>query len=586
VKRPVAWSHLTRRHLALGAGVVVALGVIVFAWQAWSAGSALSRVRDQGVQITRQLDAGDLDGAATTASRLQDSTRSARHATGGPLWWVGAHLPLIGHDLAAVRTSSVVLDDIASHSLPTLLDLAKSAESGDLRPRRGRIDLAAVRRHAPAIREAARAVDPAGERMAAITQHGLTFPFRQLVTDLQERVAGAKAAIDAAADAFEVMPTMLGADGPRDYLLIVQNPAEIRAAGGLPGSWAVLHADHGRLSMRQQGDGGGLRTGGQPVRPTRDEARLFGADLATDPRDLTLNPDFPRVARMQVALARAHGIRVQGVFAVDPIALAYVLRGTGAVQLGAGVSINANTAVPFLLNTVYQTVQDAVAQNDFYELAARRTFDALVQGQGNQVLGIRGLVTAALQRRVFAWSPLPDVRRVIARNRLSGALPGDTGRTPQVGIYYNDGVAGKMEYYLRQRTTAQSLGCSGGVQRIKVTTTLRSTAPRKVGPLSVFIKGLGQYAVPGHILMQMYVYSPWRGSIESIHADGHDVTATNGRQEGQEVGELAVDLAPGQSMTVTSVVRSGPGQTGNIQVASTPGMEDVPDPATFGSSCG
>lgn len=587
MSRRLAPGSFTWRRAAIGAGLVVLLCVVAFVWQAVSAARSLSSVRDQGLQITRQLDAGNLDGAAATAAKLRDSTRSAHDSTDGIFWSIGSHLPFVGPDIRAVQTSADVLHDIADRSLPTLLELAKAATSGDLRPHRGRIDLAAVRRHAPALRSAAAAVDPAAVRMSAITQHGLTFPFRQLVDDLQGRVADAKAAIDAAADAFAVMPTMLGAHGPRSYLLVVQNPAEVRATGGLPGSWAVLHADHGRLTMGRQGDASGLATGGQPIAPTRDEARLFGSDLGLDPRDIPLNPDFPRVAQMlRSSLAASQGVTVQGVLAVDPVALSYVLQGTGGVPLGSGVLLNAANAVPFLLHTVYQQVQDAGAQNNFYTSAARQTFDALVSGQGNQVLAIRGLVKAAMERRVMVWSRVPAVRTVIGRNRLSGALPGDTGSTPQVGIYYNDGVAGKMEYFLRQRTTAQSLGCDNGVQRIKVTTTLRSTAPTDVGSLSLFVKGLGQYAVPGHILMQMYVYSPWHGEIESILVNGFDQTATNGRQGGQQVGEVAIDLAPGQAITVTSVVRSGPGQTGNIVVASTPGMETVPDPATFASVCG
>ncbi len=586
MKRPPALDGTIRRRLAIGAGIVLLLCLVVFVWQAWSAAHALSKVRDQGLQLTRELDSGQLAQADSTAAELRKSAGSAHASTGGPLWWIAAHVPLIGKDISAVRTSAEVIDQIAGWSLPTLLGIAREVESGDLRPHHGRIDLAAVRRHAPALREAARAVGPAADKMAAITQPGLTFPFKQLVTDLQVRVAGAKAAIDAAASAFEVMPSMLGADGPRTYLLLIQNPAEVRATGGMPGSFAVLHADHGRLTMGAQGDGATLAFGTQPVRPTADEARLFGANLGEDPRDLTFNPDFPRVAQMEAGLAQARGIKADGVFAVDPIALSYVLRGTGPVRVSGGAQLDATNAVPYLLNTVYQTVLDPAAQNAFYEAAARSTFDALVKGQGNQLLGIRGLVSAALQRRVLAWSAHPDISKVIGRHQLSGALPGDTGSTAQVGIYYNDGVAGKMEYYLRQRTTAQSMGCSGGVQRIKVTTTLRSTAPANPGALSVFVKGDGRYATPGHILMQMYVYSPWQGSIESIEMNGKDVTATNGRQRGQEVGQLAVDLAPGQSATVTSVVRSGPGQTGPISVASTPVLESIPDPAAFTSTCG
>ena len=52
---------------------------------------------------------------------------------------------------------------------------------------------------------------------------------------------------------------MAGADGPRDYLLVFQNNAEIRATGGLPGSWARLHAEDGKLEHRPAGHGRRVR---------------------------------------------------------------------------------------------------------------------------------------------------------------------------------------------------------------------------------------------------------------------------------------------------------------------------------------
>lgn len=42
---------------------------------------------------------------------------------------------------------------------------------------------------------------------------------------------------------------MLGADGERSYLLLIQDNAEIRATGGIPGAFAELRTDGGRLEL-------------------------------------------------------------------------------------------------------------------------------------------------------------------------------------------------------------------------------------------------------------------------------------------------------------------------------------------------
>jgi hypothetical protein len=421
--------------------------------------------------------------------------------------------------------------------------------------------------------------------MAAVRPAGLIGPLGDLVGELRTRVADGRAAIDAAADAFAVMPRMMGADGPRTYLLIVQNPAEIRATGGLPGSWAVLHARNGRLSMGRQGDATLFRTGRVPVPLTPDERALFGSTFTADPRDINFTPDFPRVAQTAAAMARAHGVRVDGVFAVDPVALSYVLHGTGPVDLGHGLQVNSGNAALVLLNTIYRTVQDPNAQNDFYERAARSVFDALVSGRGNQLRAIRGLVLAAGQGRVLAWSGDPQVARVIGDNALSGALPTDTGRTAQVGLYLNDGVAGKMEYYLRHTSDLEATSCSDGVQRLRLTTTFRSTAPRGVASESVYVTGTGQYAPRGTILMNLRLYGPWRGSVDSLTVDGKPVTVTANQQDGRQVATLPVVLRPGGTMTLTAVLRTGPGQTGDIRLTSTPGLELTRNPATYLSAC-
>ena len=61
---------------------------------------------------------------------------------------------------------------------------------------------------------------------------------------------------------------MLGADGPRTYLLAVQQPAEARGTGGLLGAYAVLRAEQGVVSVVEVGNRGRLepRVVAEPAR--------------------------------------------------------------------------------------------------------------------------------------------------------------------------------------------------------------------------------------------------------------------------------------------------------------------------------
>ncbi len=55
-----------------------------------------------------------------------------------------------------------------------------------------------------------------------------------------DRLAKVSLTTATAARAVRLLPPMLGADGPREYLLLVQNNAEQRATGGIPGSVVQL----------------------------------------------------------------------------------------------------------------------------------------------------------------------------------------------------------------------------------------------------------------------------------------------------------------------------------------------------------
>ncbi|MGN6161037.1 MAG: DUF4012 domain-containing protein [Marmoricola sp.] len=575
---------LTRKRIGIAIGTLVLVAILAFLVEAVLAALAMNAARTDGDAVATRLTAGDLAGARAAAAKLEKDAQRAHSLTDDALWWAGSQVPFLGSDVSAIHDSATALDAIAQSSLPVLLHLADEVENGSLRPDHGRISPEAIAGLAPQVRRAAQALDGPATDVASIDTGSLIPPLDSLMSEVQTRIGQAKVAIDAAANAFDVLPTVLGGHGPRTYLLLVQNPAEIRAAGGLPGTWALIHANDGRLKMTTTTFLADLFQKTKPVALTEDESQLFGSDWGTVPGDITETPDFPRAAQIATAIEKRRGVHVTAVFSVDPVALSSVLAGTGPVTLKPNLVLDASNVVPFLMNQIYLYL-GADQQNSMFSLAAHKTFDALVAGQGNQVNAIRGLVQAVLRHRVFAWSGDPALAKVIDAESLTGGFPQNTGKTPQVGVYMNDAGGGKPEYYLQQASTVTATSCHNGVQELRLQTSFRSTMPAKAVTFPYYVVGPGTFTPKGHILMQAYIAGPWRGTVDSLTIDGQAQTVTANQLGERQMALFPIDLKPGQLISVTATMHTGPGQTGDGKLTWTPGLGAQADPSTFNSAC-
>ena len=76
---------------------------------------------------------------------------------------------------------------------------------------------------------------------------------RTVLDDFDQSIAEHVPALDSALAAVRMAPDMLGADGPRRYLLLFTTPSEARGLGGFIGSYAELTADEGRLVLSNSG---------------------------------------------------------------------------------------------------------------------------------------------------------------------------------------------------------------------------------------------------------------------------------------------------------------------------------------------
>jgi hypothetical protein len=585
----VPWyQRISRTHVGFAVAGVFAILLVIFAFQAAQANSALRLASNQAEVLQNQIVAGDDEGAKATLSGLQESTKQARDKTSGPLWDIGSHVPYFGKNVSAVQTVAEVVDDIAMRAMPPVVGLSKQVNLNTFSPHKGRINIAAIKKIRPSVIEAATALTRANDKLKGIDADSLLVPIRGPVATIQYKIGSAQSAAVSGRTAARLMPSMLGANDTRRYLLLNQSNAEIRPTGGIAGSFAILKADKGKLSMGQQGSIQDLRPFAKPVVPmTKEESSVFSSALVTDLRDANFTPNFPRTGQITRVMAKKGlGVDVDGVISVDPIALSYLLAATGPVTLSDGTVLDQSNAVDVLLNGIYQRYQNNDQQDDVFASAARKIFDVVKGGQGQSRGVIEALVAAANENRLTVWSSHTPEQREIAQTGLSGIVGGDDGKTPHVGVYLSDASASKMEYYLDYTTVVRTGRClSGGIQELSTVTELVSNAPRNVKDLPASVTGLGTYAPRGTLNLVLRAYSPYGGGFTNVRVNGENQTVYADRHLGRNVTSVHLLIKPGETYTVTTTMISGRGQTADAIFSTTPGVQNTLNDVSVKSAC-
>ena len=585
-RRHVPWYRkITRGHVGMVAIAVVLLFLLYFGIQAARASSSLKLAASQAEVLQSQIVSGDDASAKLTLKELQASTARADRTTSGPIWKLGAKLPFVGENVDAVQTVSRVAHDISTDALPPVVDLSNKINVNTYSPHDGKIDIESINEIQPNVSKVVTALTAARKDLRGIDSSSLLVPLRGPVSTIQTKIDDAKSAADSANLAAKLLPDMLGQKGTRRYLLLVQNNAEIRSTGGIPGSFAILKAKNGKLSMGFQGSYQDLKQFKQPVVPiTKNEAKVFPPTLVTNILDTTITPDFPRTAEIAKAMvAKGLDTKVDGVISVDPVALGYVLAGTGPVKLQGGVVIDQNNAVDLLLNKTYVLLKDPDQQDSVFEIAARAIFDVVKEGRGESRLVIDGLVRSASENRLMVWSSHKSEQALLEPSALSGRLSGNGGRVPHVGLYLGDAASTKMEYYLDYQTNMAVERClRGDVQEISTTTELSSRAPEKL-PKSV--TGDGVYTPKGTMRLVLRFYSPYAGGFTSVRVDGKAQTVYADTHRGRNVTRVLLTVRPQQTYKITTTMISGPGQGGDPVFSTTPGVESTPNDVVVKSAC-
>ena len=511
-----------------------------------TAAHAQTRIDAAQVALT-QMRAAIASGDTATATRrlhdIQADTAAASRSTSGVAWSAASALPFAGRTPRAVRQLTRAADQLARLVLPDLVAAATVVDTGEVVAHGGRVDLTRVRRVGQLLGQANAAVDPIGHRLQNLPQamvlprvHSAGGRLRQQVRRIQTELADATAATD-------ILPAMLGADGPRRYFVALQNNAEARGTGGLVGAYAIVVADAGRLRLVHTGPDDELKASLQlPLVPRFDAD--FTALYGDDPglwQNSNMSPHFPYAAALWLQMwRRSTGQRLDGAIAIDPVAASYLLRATGPARLADGEVIDAGNVAEKTERGAYQRFASNDKRKTYLRAIAAALFRHLFAGAH-----IHSGLAAAIRRavgedRLLVYSAHSDEERVLSRSNVAGALPEHPG--PFLEVAVDNAGPGKLDYYL-QRTVNYALGpCADDWRTSEVTIDLHSKAPST---------GLTHYVLGPTQRLLVYVYLSAGARPASVSVDGRSAGVFVGRERGHPVIELPVNLPPGQTRSIS-----------------------------------
>lgn len=574
-------------------GAFLVLLVVIAAWvgvRAWMAYQHLSRI-EAGISEASSALASDPGAAGATVARLATDASAAHDLTSDPVWHLAEGAPWLGPQLQAFGTVASAGDTLLSDALLPLVTAAQDTSFDALKPVDGRIDTTGLAVLAQPAQSAASAAADASDRLLGLNRTPLVGVLARAVDKSTVVFEQAATSLDALSRATRLLPDVLGQNGARNYLLLVQNNAEWRSLGGIAGTAILLKTDQGAISLANTESGTALSQGiKNPVvdLPT-DVQNIYETRPARYFQNLTQIPDFTFDGPLAREMYKQRtGVEVDGVITLDPVVLSYLLRATGPVALPDGETLSSDNAVQMLLSDVYQRYPDPSAQDAFFASATGAVFTAFLEGRGSTVSLLTNLATAADQRRVLMWSADPEEQDILEGSSVAGELPVTDGETARFGVYLNDGGGSKMSYYVKPDVSLAWDQCAPdgrkGPRQLTLKMTLTNTAPADAATsLPRYVTANGAFATaPGTATVVSNVYLPEGYELVSGETATGTASAT-GSFEGRQVLTFGFQLLPQASADLTVTVRATT-TASKAEALVTPTADAAIDP-TVASAC-
>jgi hypothetical protein len=591
------------RRAGLGGALVLVLGLAgIFLWVSMLAGPV--RLATGLLGAKDHLDRAEkaLSKAATKAARYETlaAVAAAERARSGlesssPLLVLAEDLPVVGDALKEVPHLVAAAEHSAAAAEGTL-DVAQNALRGpdkviakdpDDPKGGGRIRIDRIRAIARTIADVQDEIRAAQSELKAVDPRNLPKRARKSIADGIERAKKTNEILADARDGFAILPAVLGAEGERTYVLGMQNSAEQRGTGGALLQFAVFRINEGKPHfVKESSTVYDVDKDRQQLSIELPEDAWYVAGIPDAQRfgNANWSPDWPLSAQLTIDYARASAEvnpaastlpldQVDGVIAVDPVAMEKLMPGVGPFKAGhkegRTVYVTANRLVDFVLYKAYAKYP--------YQNFRRARLRDIVDGFYENVFKpkhpselVDGFGSALAEKHMQIWMTDPAEQAFIEQMDWDGSIR--AARNSDYLYVVEQNVGGNKFDYFSTNTTSTDVTLEGADALVSTEVRVHN---------GVFLPqprwSAGDSAKSGLHRPMMNVYVPLDASFVGASYEGDRLPTPPGLvsvseapaehvENGKKVWSATFDLPPGQEAAmrldyrVPGVVRSVEGR--------------------------
>jgi Protein of unknown function (DUF4012) len=479
-------SPSRRRAIALGIGaglVVVLVALVVLALPLLKARSEAKSAMASLQDANAALQAHQFGQARTSIDAAQSQVRSAEDHSdgfGGDVW---AHVPVFGGAVQDARHLVSALDQataVGDLGLRTYLHAAGPHAS---LIEHNQVDMASLRRLVALTSRIGPHLDQADSDLAAV-QADTPFvgsKIDSLRTSADDQLSSVRSSYDRYEPLLHQLPSILGAEGRRSYLLAILNPAEQRYSGGATLSMSTLRVADGRIGFGPSYTVADI----DRVQPFLHWQKVRGNVFhRSDPTRLTAATFSPWWQVSGEELLRAWGAqtsqRPNGLIVIDLQGLAGLFSITGPVQVAGYGELNAGNLVHTLAGS-YDTFQDQTQRHDLNEAIVPAFRSRLLTG-GKFLEKGQSLMASAQGRHFATYFRDPSTQQAAQVAGMAGNLSDSTH--DYVGVFSQNLNGSKADYW-QHRTVASTVRLrKDGSAVDHVTVTTSNPAPAFTQPIT------------------------------------------------------------------------------------------------------
>jgi len=375
----------------------------------------------------------------------------------------------------------------------------------------------------------------------------------EAVHDARADLEPAVAALRSAASGSLAAADLLGAEGPRSVLVVLQNNAELRGTGGYFGAFALATGQDGRLEVGPFGDPTDVNH--PPERARRVEAPAefrqdFGPFLADSTlwRMFNMSPDVPDSAAVGAAVAgELLGQRPDAVLLLDTVALGRLVDlDDGVVRLPSGEEVEGDELVEALLVDAYSEAGDdyraqAARQRDLRAAAGTTATRLLTSSELDADDAARAVQRLVDGRHLTVWAADPQTQEHLVAAGAAGRLA--AGPHDLVHVSVNNLTANKLDYYV-DREVEHAVRLRDGRAEVVQRVVLTSRAPDGLVP---YVAGTRR---PGTSDLRVELSTSPRAEVHSLRVDGETARGDVRRGDDRTRVLTYVTLGRGQRVEV------------------------------------